>query len=262
MEIRNLRFDFSVPRYWHPRGRAVSILYDNLSVFFPLGERFFIKSIKAHAHLITRPELEQDVKAFCAQEAVHSREHERYNAMLRKLGRPVDDYERRVDRILTRASRYLPKRWQLAATVALEHFTATMGHCVLSDERVLGGAHEEMRSLWRWHSIEENEHKSVAYDVYLVAGGNRIERSLVMLCATVIFWFKVFEQQARMMHSDGIAFELSEWRSLLVYLFDDPGTMKDIFALYAPFFAADFHPAKFDNEALIERATKAQWDAA
>ena len=86
LEVRNLRFDVSdeVPRYWHGGKRAVTLFFDNLSVFFPPGERFFISAVKAHAGQLHDENLLEQTRAFCAQEGIHSREHVRYNDMLRR----------------------------------------------------------------------------------------------------------------------------------------------------------------------------------
>ncbi len=44
-EPRNLRFDLAdVPRYWHGERRSLSLFFDNLSLFFPEGERFFVRA--------------------------------------------------------------------------------------------------------------------------------------------------------------------------------------------------------------------------
>ena len=69
----------------------------------------------------------------------------------------------------------------LAATAALEHFTATLAELVLSSEetRALFG-HDEVRNLFLWHALEESEHKAVAFDVYRAVGGSERVRVLTM----------------------------------------------------------------------------------
>lgn len=259
IEVRNLRFETgeSIPRHWHGGRRAVTLFFNNLSIFFPAGERFFIAAVRAHLDRVENPELLKEVKAFVAQEGFHNREHIRYNEMLRAQGYPVEEMEARVIRILKRASRILPKRWQLAATAALEHFTSLMGEFILRDPRLLEGAHPEMVALWRWHAAEENEHKAVAFDVYRAAGGFWAERSVVMMVATVIFWAKVIEHQARLMHVDGILFSVREWASLLDFLFFRPGGMFRLFWLYLDYYRPSFHPWDIDSHELLE-----QWKAA
>ena len=40
---------------------------------------------------------------------------------------------------------------------------------LLADPELLKGSPHDLARLWRWHSIEEIEHKGVAYDVFLHA---------------------------------------------------------------------------------------------
>src|SRR5690606_7662589 len=197
-EIRNYAFDLGpeVPRHWHPAGRAVTRFLDNLSIFFPDGERFFMASVQAFAGAVQDdPELRAAVRAFCAQEGIHRREHRKYNDMLAAQGLPAEAMERRVERIIALVTARTPQRWHLGVTAALEHFTSLMGRQILERPELLEGAHETMAALWRWHAVEETEHKSVAYDVYLAAGGTYPERVFLMLGAALIFWAKVIEQQ-------------------------------------------------------------------
>lgn len=255
IEVRNITFELGahIPRYWHGERRAVSAFFDNLSIFFPAGERFFIASVKAHRDQVTDPGLAAEVRAFCAQEAVHGREHERYNRMLESHGRPATRMEARVKRLLERVSRRLPARLRLAATCALEHFTALLADIVLRDPRVLEGAHPAMAALWRWHAAEENEHKAVAFDVYTAAGGNYPERVAVMLAATAVFWAKVLEHQLRLMHADGTLASPREWADLARFVFVDPGWAVQLVPGYLHYFRPRFHPWQLDNRALLER---------
>ena len=58
---------------------------------------------------------------------------------------------------------------RLAATVALEHLTAILAAALLDGRSgSLAGADPRVAELWRWHAVEETEHKSVAFDVYAV----------------------------------------------------------------------------------------------
>src|SRR5580698_3745234 len=103
--VRNLRFeiDESVPQYWLAGRKSVTIFLDNLSVFFPAGERFFVRAVRAHQAFVKEDGLMQEVRAFCGQEGVHGREHERYNELLRR-NYPIEAMERRVQAILDRVT--------------------------------------------------------------------------------------------------------------------------------------------------------------
>jgi predicted metal-dependent hydrolase len=256
LQVRNLQFDLGakVPRVWHRAGRAVTTFFNNLSVVFPAGERFFIASVKAHRKYIDDPVLRETVRLFCAQEGVHGREHIRYNNMLRDQGYPIAAMERGVEAILALATRVLPPRGRLAATCALEHLTAALGHLALTDPGLLREADLTMGALWRWHAAEELEHKAVAFEVYTRAGGGYVERAAIMVLASVIFFAWIAQQQLRMMHADKTLTSQKDWADLIRFLFIEPGALRRLLPLYLQYYRPDFHPRDIDSDELL-----AQW---
>ncbi len=259
-DVRNLFFTLDAktrPRYWHGGRKAVTAYWDSLSAFFPHGEKFFVDSVNAHRAHVTDPALASAVRAFTAQEGFHRREHARYNQLLSDHGYPLVAMELRVERLLKRVRWVLPKRWQLAVTVALEHFTSLLGTLVLSDPYALEGADPVMASLWRWHSLEENEHKAVAFDVYQAAGGHWAERCFVMVLTTLVFWGKVVEQQTRMMASNGSLWQPREWVDLMRFVFiGREGGLGRLLPQYLDYFRPSFHPMRAHDLAQID-----QWRA-
>ena len=63
----------------------------------------------------------------------------------------------------------MPADRRLGVTIALEHFTAMFAHEFLEHPEHFVGAEVEQAELWRWHAVEELEHKGVAYDTWLHA---------------------------------------------------------------------------------------------
>lgn len=255
---RNLDFDFSnVPHHWHGGRVSVGLLFDNLSTLFPLGERFFIRSVAHYREQIEDPQLAADAKAFTSQEAIHTREHENYNDMLRRRGHDVDRMEQGIARLLALPGLIHGPRApaiRLAITVALEHWTAMLGHFVLEDDSILDGADPQMAALWRWHAAEECEHKSVAIDVYRTAGADgENTRRLVMLVTTLLFWGHVVRQQWVMMRSEGLAFSARAWLDLARFLFSEQRAVRRLLPHWLAFFRADFHPWQLDDTALLQR---------
>ncbi|WP_259371355.1 metal-dependent hydrolase [Parasphingorhabdus cellanae] len=166
---RNLRFhqDGGMPDRWWLNGDPVATAFFNaLSCTFPKGEKFFMDSVR-HYRGAVGPELQQQIAAFIAQEAVHSREHVTFNKLASDHGYPVDILEARTGHVLRAVRQRSPVR-QLAATCALEHFTAILAHQFLkSGASDLAGAPKETVKLWSWHAMEEIEHKSVTFDTFL-----------------------------------------------------------------------------------------------
>ena len=167
---RNVELDFdpaAVPRDWYGDDPFISTHLDALSLLFPEGERFFVESVKQLRHLIEDEGLRERVTGFIGQEAMHGKEHRAFNEMLVGHGyEAAPKVDRWLRGFLQMVRKVLPKRSQLAATCALEHFTAIMAERLLRDERMREPMHPSIRPLWMWHALEESEHKAVAFDVY------------------------------------------------------------------------------------------------
>ena len=63
-------------------------------------------------------------------------------------------------------------------TAAYEHFTAVLATGMLTHPEWLAGTSAELALLWRWHAVEESEHKAVAFDLYRAMGGSDSRRIL------------------------------------------------------------------------------------
>jgi predicted metal-dependent hydrolase len=252
--VRRREPDFSrVPRHWLGGRKSVTTFFDNLSTFFPAGERFFIAAVRAHDAHVTSDALRADVRAFAGQEGFHSKAHEGYNALLERQGYPAKQLEREIAELLVWVTKRTNRRQRLGATCALEHLTSLLAKMLMDSDHALDGADETMASLWTWHAVEENEHKAVAFDVYRATNAPYWERALAMVLANVIFWPKLIEHQARMMAVDGTSTSAREWLALLHYTFIEPGVVRRILPEYVSYFRPGFHPNDIDSSALIAK---------
>src|SRR3954452_5803225 len=166
---RDRRFgrDTATPRLWHGGRVEATALYNALSTTFPAGEAFFVESVRKFREGVP-PKLADEIKGFTTQEAMHSREHDAFNKRAEQSGYDLSRLEAQVEKRLA-ITRDKPPIVSLAATMALEYFTAILAHELLADPRHLAGAEQETADLWRWHAAEEIEHKGVAYDTWLFA---------------------------------------------------------------------------------------------
>ena len=249
---------------WHPAGLHVTQFFNALSLFFPEGESFFIDAVRHYRDRARDPELASEVAGFLGQEAMHSREHRRYNRALEDAGLPAKALDERTTRRLGFVRANVSPAEALAITIALEHFTAIMADVLLSDDRTLAGADPAMAAIWRWHAIEETEHKAVAYDVYRAALGEGVgaylRRVRVMLLATVTFWTEVFLYHFALVRSAGGARDLRGWWKLFRFLWINPGGMPHMWRLWLGYFRPGFHPWQHDNRGYVE-AWKAHYEA-
>jgi predicted metal-dependent hydrolase len=166
---RDRRFGrgMATDRWWLGGDPVATAFYNALSATFPKGEGFFVESVRAFRE--GAPEkLAREIKAFTTQEVMHSREHVQFNRRAVEAGYDLTPLEDRVEWRLS-VTRSKPPIVSLAATMCLEHFTAILAHQLLKNPRHLAGADAESAAMWRWHAIEEIEHKGVAYDTWLHA---------------------------------------------------------------------------------------------
>ena len=99
---------------WHPAGRQVGLFMNCMSILFPVGERFFISSVRNYQDDIRDPKLRKAVRAFIGQEAMHGREHEIYNAALQEAGIPAEKMEAEVKGLLDFFRKHTPRSVQLS----------------------------------------------------------------------------------------------------------------------------------------------------
>lgn len=253
---RDRRFgaDGATPRWWHGGNPYATALYNALSATFPKGEAFFVESVRAFRDGAD-PKLAGEIKAFTTQEAIHSREHAALNKRAAESGYDLAKLEAQVDYRLE-ITRSKPPIVSLAATMALEHFTAILAHELLADPRHLEGAEQETADLWRWHAVEEVEHKGVAYDTWLNAtrGWSRWKRwkvkSLVMLYVTRNFLVDRTAGALDLLRQDGITGPRAWW-GLAWYCLVKPGVIRKVAGAWFGYFLPRFHPWSQDDRRLI-----------
>ena len=253
---RDRRFgrNAATPRLWHGGRVEATAIYNALSATFPIGEAYFVESVRKFREGAP-PKLAEEIKGFTTQEAIHSREHDAFNKRAADAGYDLSKLEHRVaERLEITKSR--PPIVNVAATMALEHFTAILAHELLANPRHLAGAEQEAADLWRWHAVEEIEHKGVAYDTWLWATRdwpryNRWKvKAKVMLLVTRNFLVDRTAGSLELMRQDGVT-GLRAWWLLLTYLWVRPGMFRKIAGAWLKYFLPGFHPWNEDDRHLL-----------
>ena len=199
--------------------------------------------------------LAEEIKGFTTQEAIHSREHAAFNRRAADAGYDLTKLDDQVEFRLA-ITRSKAPIVSLAATMALEHFTAILAHQLLADPSHLEGADADAAELWRWHACEEIEHKGVAYDTWLHATRDWTRwkrwkvKALVMLYVTRNFVVDRTAGALELMRQDGVS-GMSAWAWLLWYLWVRPGMFRKIGIAWFKFFLPRFHPWNEDDRHLL-----------
>lgn len=249
---RRMDFDFpeDLPIWWFGGDVFKTLLMTAQSCTFPDGERFFIDSVRHYQSQIRDPELAARVRGFIGQEAHHGKEHAALNALMRAHGLPTDTVVAHVKRNLGELKKRMSPQAQLAMTCALEHFTALLAELALSEPDFFAGMDERVKVLWLWHAIEESEHKSVAFDVYLSVVGDRalLRRQMVINTLTFLFFSAVhfrtlYRESPQKIGVRGIVKGLD-------FLVGRAGWLRRLTPRYLAYYRADFHPSETDTRAL------------
>ena len=262
---RNREYEIarSLGRDWFDNHPFKTAWFNAMSITFPLGEKFFIDSVRHFSDEIQDPKLTGDIRAFCGQEGFHRREHERYNQTLCQLrGYDLGYLEGRLQKNIALGKKYMSPLQQLAATAAFEHITAIMAESALSEDNPMVNAVDAtMQELWDWHAAEEMEHKSVAFDVYRAVGGTEKMRKGAMRRATFFLLMDVMVGLTHMLRRDGKFWSLRLWGQGWKFLFFKGGILRRVWPAYKEYFRDGFHPWQSDTRPLLQTWKNGQNEA-
>ena len=248
--VRRLEFNpKAIQRYYFANSPVMSHFLTALSSTFPIGEQFFVNSVRNVRDKVVDAQLQAQIAAFIGQEAMHSKAHSEFNEAWRR-----EDYN--LDRMQTwlmkrdKSLRKIHPKLQLALTCAFEHFTALLGGYILQHPELLKTLDQDALKLWVWHAIEEIEHRSVAFDVYQEVYADERIRKLLMRSVTTGFASIAFYGATRLFWQD-------KWNSL-------PKIGGNLFGLYLlvkmliqltpeyfSYYKKDFHPQQKNYDQIV-----------
>ncbi|MEZ2901455.1 metal-dependent hydrolase [Acinetobacter terrestris] len=248
--VRKLQFNpKAIRRHYFANSPVMSHMLTALSSTFPIGEQFFVHSVRNVRDKVKDEKLQAQITAFIGQEAMHSKAHAEFNDAWRSDNYNLD----RFQAWLARKNEYvknLHPKIQLAITCAFEHFTALLGGYILRHPEVLATLDEDAVKLWIWHAIEEIEHRAVAFDVYQAVYGDDKIRRMIMRSVTTGFASLTFYSATRLFLQDkakslpkvgGNVFGLYLLGKMFIQLLPE----------YLSYFKADFHPSEIDYTKIV-----------
>ena len=268
--VRRMDFKFGdVPRYWAKGDAGITHFMTALSSLFPEGEQFFVNSARAVRNdpKLADARLQKEISAFIGQEAMHSKEHLAFNASAQAYGYDVRTLEQRTGKVieygvaistkLLKPFGFTKEMIDLTGTCALEHFTSTIAEELLSNPNIQAMFEDEtMYNLWMWHAVEENEHKAVAFDVFVGMYGSGAKayfmRSLALVLAMSILFITQSYFTATLLKTDG---KLT-WRDtkyMIRYMYGANGFMTRQIPTLLSFLKPNFHPNDLDTTELLNK---------
>ncbi|SNS90617.1 hypothetical protein SAMN06265795_10922 [Noviherbaspirillum humi] len=248
--VRRLLINLEAPfaRHWCGGDAFRSAFFNALSMSFPVGEQFFIDSVRNGLKELPPDQQERfakEVQGFIGQEATHRRIHALFNAQLEKQGL-VNAWEGRALKAQKLLDGEDVRHW-LAITAANEHFTAIFAEWLLSHPEWLAGSEPRLQTMWLWHSAEESEHKSTAFDLYQALGGNHQWRLTWMRRITIVFLGDALRQTVLNLKRDGSLWKAKTWTSAAGFLLGKRGLLRFSYGRWREYKRRDFHPSQHES---------------
>lgn len=262
---RDIHFNVEAARKGHwlggdPVGTAV---FNALSLTFPEGERMFVDAVRNFRGEVSG-KLAEDVQGFIKQEHIHAREHHALNQVIDRTRYPAAEVEEFIKKRVAFGRSRGPMA-MLVATIALEHFTAMLADAHARHRNLFENVDPDIERMWRWHAVEETEHKAVAFDVFMHATRNwsplrrYFRRTIAMAIISVVFTRNIAHYAARLLQSDGYSYR-DALKAVNAYVWKTPGLFSRNAKTYFAWYRPGFHPWDDDNRALVAE-WKAEFDA-
>lgn len=181
--VRTMKFDVPGADEFHPlcvAGNSI-LSYTHLatSLYVAHLEPFFVKSLRRVMDRIRDDALREDVDRFSRQEAQHYQRHIDFNKAIFAQGYP--GLEQRVDALRRDFERFLAEETDQFRIGYIEGFESYTTQFAL--QLLASGLYDHRRTarpigdLFKWHMLEEIEHRNVAFDVYQHLYGGYLHRA-------------------------------------------------------------------------------------
>ncbi len=248
-----IQFNFSskLSRFWCAGSYNRTYFFNALGILAPSFERLFILSVLNFRKALKGTDLEKPIRAFLGQEAQHDHQIRRFNQHLKQLGYPIEDLESSNLALCKKLNNRCSAKTQLAFTMGAEHLISLVSDLNLKDPIWFAGADKEVAALWRWHAIEEVEHKSVAFDVYHRVCNQywrKILAYVVVISVIGMMWGRNWLAMAK---HDKLLTKPKFWVDTLKYCFFKPGVFSKLLWPMCQYFSPWFHPWQHDNRHLV-----------
>jgi predicted metal-dependent hydrolase len=221
----------NMSEYWCDNSAVRTHFLNAWSVLFPPWEKVFATVALHHKQYITDESLKARIDEFAAQETAHANAHQAHNA---RVG--TTDLERKQERRAKVALLRPQNPMWLATMVSIEHLAACCSRLYLD---LYGNQATREHKLFKWHSLEELDHKSLAMDIWLARGFDQQMLKKACLANQKFIWKFVLGYVFEHLKKDGSFKKPSTYLELLVV---SAIVFKGIYVPSMKVFAKDFHP--------------------
>ncbi|NKG33223.1 metal-dependent hydrolase [Acinetobacter junii] len=251
--VRRMDYNFeNTPKYWCANDPAMTHYFTGLSTLFPEGESYFVRSVRAlREHAKLNEALDREISAFIGQEAMHSKEHHAFHISAQQHGLNPESLEKVTGIVLKGLEKIFSKKWNLLVTVGLEHYTAVL---VVSMMETVNEymTDKTIRDLWLWHSVEETEHKAVAFDLYEYLYGNGLNaylpRVTIFTLSLILINGLSTIYQIVLMKRDKQLSNLKTWQNFFNFAAKQ---YKTFIPKFFEYYRYDFHPNQTNEKDLV-----------
>lgn len=245
---RHLIFDFSeVSNHWLAKNPCATRMFDAASVILPYVEGLVRSCVMKGSRLVADTDLRKDCMSFVEQELWHAKQHLQYNRRL--VGAGYQALDRRVAGLKKRlrwVQSKLPFLSKLAIAAGFECLTLLVSKIVL-ENNLLDYVNNAAGHFWRWHMLEEIEHKAVLMDLYRHLKGGYWRRVLMLSIVVAAYCYYSTTIYLALLKADGI----SRWSGLRYALRKESFFRKSLIAVLSCY-KPSYHPDQENTRHLLE----------
>ncbi len=195
--VRFLEFDMeeaerNFDAEFMPGDPEMSYWLVGLSMILPYLEPYLVKHSLAGQKVVRDQEIKHDMRQFAQQEAQHFTQHGKFNDLVRKHYPELIELEKQAkadyDRFSAKGLKY-----NLAFAEGFESLTHPFV-IYMWQSGIADAMTGPLGDMYRWHFMEEMEHRTVAYDAYYTLYDSywyRLRVSLVAQIHLITFMTKV-----------------------------------------------------------------------
>ena len=143
-----------------------------VSLTLPYLEPYLVRTMREALKHCTDPEVAQEVRQFIGQEAQHYRQHAILNDIIRSISPELEGLrtiEEQMDADYQRFTRTKSLKFNLAYAEGFEAATFAGGRKIFEFrifDRLESLQGSDLLKLFKWHALEEVEHRTVTFNIY------------------------------------------------------------------------------------------------